>query len=276
MNHRLVSLTVLLLGLVACSAEPESVSTELSGDNLRLVAQDAGDLANTTTGSVGGVKISQGEVVATEAGDPSFWISSDESKDNDTWTALAVVFHETGLWPLHLESSPYSDEERRPWLSEELWPEPVSTDEVSVILSTWSVSGPITELAPAVEGPGTAALIPSAFAINEASLGLVPASRPADAVAQLGWWGPANYDQAPGDMSAVLRSWEDRFGAYVTRLGFAEMYISVTRPPTDLAAAQALAIEHYAWCPALREFGVEASDYAPGLMDGTEWFCWWD
>lgn len=276
MNQRIISLAALVLGLVACSADPKSATIEFSGDHLRLVAENPGDLADAETGAIGGVEINEGLVIVTDAGDPSFWISTDEGKDSAAWIALAAAFPETGLWPLHLESLAFGDEEGRPWRTAELAPEPVSAEEVLDILSTWSSSGPGSELAPSTEGQSTAALAPSALATDEAALGLVPVSRPADVVAQLGWWGPANYDQAPGEMSAVLRSWEDRFGAYVTRLGFADMYISVTRPPTELSDAQALAVEHFAWCPTLGEFGVAIDAYAAELMEVTEWYCWWD
>jgi hypothetical protein len=70
-------------------------------------------------------------------------------------------------------------------------------------------------------------------------LGLVEASRPADVPARLG---------RPG-LSAILRSWEDRFGATLVVLGSRELMLSVTAPPTELHKALVVANEHRSFCP---------------------------
>src|SRR4029079_16807335 len=80
-------------------------------------------------------------------------------------------------------------------------------------------------------------------------LGLVAVNRPADALDAVGWMGAANYDGDPLDMSTVHRSWEVRFDAYLVGLGHDTMQIAVGRPPRDLAAATAIAAEHFAFCP---------------------------
>jgi hypothetical protein len=72
-------------------------------------------------------------------------------------------------------------------------------------------------------------------------LGLVEAARPADVPARLG---------RPG-LSAVLRSWEDRFGATLVLLGAREMMLSVSAPPTELHQALIVGHEHRAFCPRL-------------------------
>lgn len=53
----------------------------------------------------------------------------------------------------------------------------------------------------------------SDLAGRRAHLALVPATRPADTLAVLGWRGTCNYHNDVVGLSAVLRSWEDRFGA---------------------------------------------------------------
>jgi hypothetical protein len=70
-------------------------------------------------------------------------------------------------------------------------------------------------------------------------LGLVEAGRPADVPARLG---------RPG-LSAILRSWEDRFGATLVVLGAREMMLSVSAPPTELHKALVVANEHRSFCP---------------------------
>jgi hypothetical protein len=81
-----------------------------------------------------------------------------------------------------------------------------------------------------------------------ARIGLIPASRPADVLALTGFNGTVNRYGTPAEMTAVLRSWEDRFGAALLEVGFASFSVLVTRPPRTLAAAQAAAAEIWAMC----------------------------
>jgi Domain of unknown function (DUF4253) len=46
-----------------------------------------------------------------------------------------------------------------------------------------------------------------------------------------------------------MRSWEDRFGARVIGVGFADLYVSVAAPPATLDEALPVAAEHFAFCP---------------------------
>lgn len=62
-------------------------------------------------------------------------------------------------------------------------------------------------------------------------LALVPVTRPADTPAAIGWWGPTNHDLGGGELSAVLQSWEDRFGVVLTSLGFDTLGVDVVAPP---------------------------------------------
>jgi hypothetical protein len=45
----------------------------------------------------------------------------------------------------------------------------------------------------------------------------------------------------------VLRSWEDRFGARLLQVGFAEIRLLAGRPARTIEAAQHVAAEHYAF-----------------------------
>jgi hypothetical protein len=51
------------------------------------------------------------------------------------------------------------------------------------------------------------------------------------------------------EVSAVLRSWEDRFGAVLVGLSFGTMTLLVTRPPTSDDEALRVAAEVAALCP---------------------------
>lgn len=80
-------------------------------------------------------------------------------------------------------------------------------------------------------------------------MGLAAATRSSDAIAVAGWQGAVNYIGDTAHLSAVLRSWEDRFGVRLVGAGFAELYLSVAASPTSDAEAIHVAAEHFAFCP---------------------------
>ncbi|MFF0059862.1 DUF4253 domain-containing protein [Streptomyces microflavus] len=112
-----------------------------------------------------------------------------------------------------------------------------------------------------------------------ARLALVPARRTADIPAAIGWSGPMNHENDVARLSAVLRSWEDRYDLRVVVLGFDTMIVSVGRPPATLEEARALAAEHYAFCPdnidqsPAYDLDVYAEKH---LLDQEVWSFWWD
>lgn len=184
-----------------------------------------------------------------------------------TWASLAMQFPETGLWPLALHG--LYDGSGRPWANGEL--SPVSEADIdaidlgAVLEDGWRGSlvpirnpwppgtGPLAPFGsdfpglaplqhfygeqPVVSGPG-----------GRAHLGLVSCRRPADAIALAGWTGAINRREA-AEVSAVLRSWEDRFGAVLVGLGFATITLLVNRPPTTDDDALHVAAEVAALCP---------------------------
>ncbi|MFF0204213.1 DUF4253 domain-containing protein [Streptomyces sp. NPDC005017] len=109
-------------------------------------------------------------------------------------------------------------------------------------------------------------------------LALVPARRSADIPAALGWTGPLNHDNDVARICAVLRSWEDRFGIRVIALGFDTLTVSVAAPPAGLEAAEALAAEHYAFCPdnVTQTASGGLREYAKSLVGERVWVFWWD
>lgn len=110
-------------------------------------------------------------------------------------------------------------------------------------------------------------------------MALVPARRSADIPAAIGWSGPLNFEEDTARLSAVLRSWEDRFGIRVVVLGFDTLTVSVGRPPTTLAEARAVAAEHFAFCPdnINQNPPYDLDIYAEKAVLGQEtWSFWWD
>ncbi|MFI1710688.1 DUF4253 domain-containing protein [Streptomyces griseoruber] len=108
-------------------------------------------------------------------------------------------------------------------------------------------------------------------------LALVPARRSADVPTAVGWSGPANYEGDTARLSAVLRSWEDRFGIRVVGLGFDVLVLSVAAPPTTVAEARAVTAEHFAFCPDTITQGPGSPEsYADQLVGEHIWSFWWD
>ena len=137
--------------------------------------------------------------------------------------------------------------------------------------------------------PGLALLTPAEVvesAVEEADvpgdplLAVVAVTRPADVPAAIGWSGTAGSRQPwddPAALSAVLRSWEDRFGAVLVRIGRASIELAVAAPPWERTECQAIAAEHYAFCDDTYTGNPGTlRDYADLLRGNTRWSFWWD
>ena len=180
-------------------------------------------------------------VVAAEAGGVEVaWVTESVGDHGELWARLAQDFPRTGLWPL-LANGLDDGDLSRPWFDGELTgpapsgPEPTARE----VLERGSADAADD---PAEEEPRDHGLRDLATATREvgpvtltlptgpAGLLLVPVRRPADVPRALGWWGPANYDLSGADQTAVLRSWEDRFGAVLLGLSFDVMHLAVERP----------------------------------------------
>jgi uncharacterized protein DUF4253 len=112
--------------------------------------------------------------------------------------------------------------------------------------------------------------------LGPARVGLVPAGRPADAPPMLGWTG-VNHPATVLSIAAVLRSWEDRFGARLLRVGFAEISVLAQRPPLTLESAQRLAAEQWAFCSECAGEGIDdVPRITTSLMNSPIWTFWWD
>jgi hypothetical protein len=116
---------------------------------------------------------------------------------------------------------------------------------------------------------GTAGLTGSA---EEPYLGLVPAVDGAAAIAACGWLSPAG---ETAGTAAVIRSWQDRFGARLLSLGTGTLAVSVAWPPSTLEHARRVAAEHLAFCNDLANL-IDFGDYAQSLVDAGAWTLWWD
>ncbi len=205
------------------------------------------------------------------------------------WTRLVEEFPRSGLWPLVVDA-PEGDP-TQPWLNRELdGPKPVRVGAEEVLAKGFADDNEDDNedhdedldepwrrtfggLAPASE-PGDATIVlvgPDAIA----ALLLVPVARPADVTAQVGWWGPVNYDLDGADVAAVLRSWEERFGAVPVGIGLDTLTVHAAWPPAA-ADAEAFAREWYAFCPDAIDQGVESLEALAELTQSPSWWFWWD
>jgi hypothetical protein len=228
---------------------------------------------------------------------PATYWASDEPLPNVEIVAsqLAAAFSNSGLWPLlwrpdedpdaylgghgdldAIERIDVADVLQQSW-SHTPWP-PGSTDP----FSEFPGLAPATNHTSARSSPFQAA---AESAGEGARLLLVPCNRPADAITMLG--GLASEQDAPV-ISAVLRSWEERFSATAYEVAPGLVKLSVAAPPATIERALLVAAEHMAFCPpedggapgALRKL-ASALGTAEGSAAGSEqtsrecWYVGW-
>jgi hypothetical protein len=236
---------------------------------------------------------------------PAFWLS-DAPATATLWTRLRAEHERSGLWPLLLEDfgnfDADDDEELAfPW-GGEASAEPVSAidghDAAGFLAAMWASMAAADEMLreypefllpfgrdwPGLAAPGELTDDPGAVADRCAEqapdgdlrLGLVAVRRGADALVATGWIGAANYFDQVAPLAAVVRSWEDRFGARVVGLGGATALLSVAAPPVTFEHALHVAAEHLMCCPD-NVMGVGTlAEYAEGICGETTWSFWWD
>ncbi|MFJ1756442.1 DUF4253 domain-containing protein [Kitasatospora sp. NPDC088134] len=239
------------------------------------------------------------------------WMS-DGPAAAELWARLHAECARTGLWPLLLDSRGLHDGEFSPWGSGELFPERMSspdTHDVAELLARWWKNGTTIDedddvlspedrlavtapfgrawpgLAPAhrpTADPDTAAVeYARHFAARRphARLGLVAAGSGADALTAAGWDGPVNHDNDTAKFSAVVASWEERFGVRVVAVGPSTLHLSVAAPPASVEEALPVAAEHFAFCPDNIWQGSHPctlAAYAQRLVRTPCWDFWWD
>lgn len=212
-----------------------------------------------------------------------------------TVAALQVAFPETGLWPM----LSYSDEPRGypTWPADaQGWaraggPETIPSDGRALLHQRWRAEYldsehladwdepllPWPDITTPAE-PGTPADIDPVGGTRAWSepglLVLVPVARPADVFWTLG---PGAFNSRPGhaELTAVLRSWEDRYGALPLRFSFDRIGLGVRRPPRTTQEARAAVIE----LQALSTDTLNTDDWPAAFeeMRGVRaWEIWWD
>jgi hypothetical protein len=284
-----------------------SESGELARRLAALAGAPAGEDAAPAGEDAALVALPAGRLVHGEEGDdeqPAMWVSSGPASAT-LWAALHGAHERSGLWPLLLDHL-YGDPSR-PW-DGELYPADMSSPadrDAETLLARWwadstdvvvddfssaerrALTAPFEQRWPGLSAPLPLRHDPGKHAKHCVTemlesrpalrLGLVATDRSSDAITAAGWQGAANFTNDTAELSAVLRSWEDRFGVRVIGAGFAEVYLSVAAPPRDGAEAIRVAAEHFAFCPDnIWQGATDLVRYAEQLVDAPMWSFWWD
>jgi hypothetical protein len=233
---------------------------------------------------------------------PLCWIS-DEPPSSQLLALLRTDHSRSGLWPLLLcdenevygqrctvgittpEPLEHIDRWRAADVMARIWEGLCAADnELGPAYGT-DVLAPFDQTCPAAAPAGNLLADPDILANQqmrrfndaEARLGLVPVQRGADVLTAVGWSGAANHVSRTAGLSAILRSWEDRFGARVLRLGPDRLDVSVAAPPHEPDHAVAVAAEHWTFCPdrVMQESG-SISAHANEIRGRRTWSFWWD
>jgi hypothetical protein len=217
---------------------------------IAFFAPRLGSLPGSGTATVGDVALPAGSRC------PHYWATDAPTPDAIALARrLARVFPQTGLWPVlwDWEESPdhYALSSGDPRRADRV-------DVQATLRRVWkayrSDGARLGGLAAGRTAPDT---VPDPFAQLAASgeltssagqvLLLVPVHRPADAIAMLGFIQSEVASDAA--LTAVARSWEERFGAFVASIGPGSLGLSVSGPPTTATQARALAAEQSAFAP---------------------------
>ncbi|WP_283137662.1 DUF4253 domain-containing protein [Rhizohabitans arisaemae] len=227
---------------------------------------------------------------------PAYWVSEDRAT-GALWARLRAEHPRSGLWPLLLDDSAQA------WSTGQIAPEPVKEidnyDAGAFLAEVWTdvvdAQGgaddefedlaPFGRECPGLAGAGVLMEDPGVVADWYARIlgdrgmpvGLVAVERGADALAAMGWQGALNHNAWTAPLAAVVRSWEERFGARVVAVGFNCLELSVAAPPVTTRHALHVAAEHWAFCPEnLVQGPGTLAGYAEEIRNRNTWSFWWD
>ncbi|MFF5208920.1 DUF4253 domain-containing protein [Streptosporangium sp. NPDC000396] len=225
---------------------------------------------------------------------PAFWLS-DVAVPGELWAGLRAEHERSGLWPVLLEDSV------QPWSTGQIAPDAVTEIDnyhvaafMAEVWSDWIEKAHVDQLTllepfgPQCPGPAAAGKLAAdpgvvadwyagMVAERRTPLGLVAAERGADALAVMGWQGALNHNEWMVPLAAVVRSWEDRFGARLVGMGFNTLDLSVAAPPVTQEHALHVAAEHWTFCPDSVIYSAGTLiDYAEQIMGRNAWSFWWD
>ncbi len=218
---------------------------------------------------------------------PAFWMS-DEPAAPGLWARLRAEHPASGLWPVLLEDS------AQPWSAGQIAPEPTSEidnyDPDAFMAEVWAEwthppmdVEPFGRYSPGTAPAGVRREDPDAAADRFAAsltgrpLGLVRAARGADVLTAIGWQGARHHNPWTAPLSAVVRGWEERFGARVVGIGFDTLDLSIAAPPMTYRHARHVAAEHATFCPeSIVQGGGGIIEHAEEIIGRESWSFHWE
>lgn len=223
---------------------------------IRFFAPRSGAIPRSGQATLAGIRLPRGTRRPSFAS--AYW-ASDEPVDDaaDLAATLADAFSRTGVWPLLWRF----DDDPAEYMTEPGEPEAIGSIDVEALLRAGSeafaardprgalpVGSRLPSLAAARSrsSPADNPFTRLPRGDRRAHLLLVPCNRPADAIAVIG--GLACETGGP-EISAVMRSWEERFGAVPVAVEPSRSWMAVDDPPENPEQAVLLAGEYCAFCP---------------------------
>lgn len=114
-------------------------------------------------------------------------------------------------------------------------------------------------------------------AVDAASvtIGLIPAAEGWEVPALLAWSGAEAMDIGGPEHLAVLHFWNQAYGAELISMGLERLELIVEEPAPDARSAFELAVQHYAYCPALMDNLAPAMGALAATLFGRHWLFDW-
>lgn len=266
-------------------------------ETLSIRAEAPGRLPSVAPTKLLGIQLPLGVIVNA---DPEFstepahatqraWMSAGElDHPTDLWWQLARAFPRTGLWPLVAHSLDDPRARQRPWSDgelsdptepqrsvEEFFTATLAGHEEVDLDGEWRYPAGFPGLAERLRGDAERVTLPR-VELPAGGILLVPTTRPADVLSRLGWLGATNVHQS-GDLTTVLRSWEDRFGTVPVVLGFDTLATLSEATPASGEQLDRIVAEHYAFCPDNIDQGIDdLAEYGSEIAGKAIWNFWWD
>jgi hypothetical protein len=206
-----------------------------------------------------------------------------------SWRRLRAAHDQTGLWPF-LAGADLKEVDRQ--TVSELWYDAATNHDPTAVARglALNVRAFFAQQAAELAAPDPATLTMDAAALawadrepqfaftsRDTVIGLIQASHGYQVPGLLSWNGAANYDFDAALHVAVLRYWQQRYGAELVTLTGDQIELLVARPPRDPATLAQAAVEMLGYCPDLDVLGTGMiAVLANEVVPHRRWSFWWD